>query len=655
VQAGLAAADTLGGCEVWVAQGVYTPTSGTDQTISFQLVSGVDVYGGFAGGEVVRNLRDWENNETVLSGNIGDTSTYGDNSHHVVEGADDATLDGFVIEWAYSCSGEWLDERGGGLRNDGVSPTIVNCVFRDNRACNSGGGMFNLNASPTVDNCEFRRNVAHYDGGAIRNYTSSIIVTDTLFHSNISRDDGGAISNWQSSTTFEGCMFFQNGNDETTIGGNGGAIYDSEGSLTVDDCLFFSNLVLQDGGAVHAVGDISISNSTFFDNRCDSDSNHYQEGGAVRIATDTGGITDSLFQFNQCDYGGGVSASGTVNISQNDFIGNTAPYGGAVYLPYGTPTVADCGLYSNYAQWRGGGIYVESAYSLDTTAPLITSCVFEGNSTDNGGSGVYSEDADTVVSNSVFRDNWTESDGGAVYCFEGSALFESCVFGGNQALENGGVAFATGAVTVTTFVNCDVVGNSALSGGGFYLEQGTLSVDNSIVRGNFPEGFANDGGSVTTSYSNIEGGEFPGIGNNDSDPLFENAPIETTFTTAMGATNSVVVANLVGTIAVDSVIEIEDDGVARIVTVVAGDYVSFTPQLGSSSIAGMRVDHWGPGVTDMALDLHLEAGSLCIDAADGLAASGFDMDGNPRVDDPGTANTGVGPPWADMGAYEYQP
>ncbi len=54
-------------------------------------------------------------------------------------------------------------------------------------------------------------------------------------------------------------------------------------------------------------------------------------------------------------------------------------------------------------------------------------------------------------------------------------------------------------------------------------------------------------------------------------------------------------------------------------------------------------------------DLRLGAGSPCIDAANGPAAPEHDMDGDPRVDDPDSPNTGVGPPWADMGAYELQP
>ena len=57
-------------------------------------------------------------------------------------------------------------------------------------------------------------------------------------------------------------------------------------------------------------------------------------------------------------------------------------------------------------------------------------------------------------------------------------------------------------------------------------------------------------------------------------------------------------------------------------------------------------------------DVHLLPGSPCIDAADGDLAPAADKDGNPRVDDPATVDTGVGAgsgiTWADMGAYEFQ-
>jgi parallel beta-helix repeat protein len=56
-------------------------------------------------------------------------------------------------------------------------------------------------------------------------------------------------------------------------------------------------------------------------------------------------------------------------------------------------------------------------------------------------------------------------------------------------------------------------------------------------------------------------------------------------------------------------------------------------------------------------NFHLTAGSPAIDSADSgvTGEPGTDVDGNPRVDDPGTADTGAGPStYDDRGAYEFQ-
>jgi parallel beta-helix repeat protein len=57
-------------------------------------------------------------------------------------------------------------------------------------------------------------------------------------------------------------------------------------------------------------------------------------------------------------------------------------------------------------------------------------------------------------------------------------------------------------------------------------------------------------------------------------------------------------------------------------------------------------------------DFHLRAGSSAIDSANSGVSGQLrtDADGNRRVDDPATANTGDGPrPYDDRGAYEFQP
>jgi hypothetical protein len=96
------------GSQVWVAAGTYAPASGTDatqQAISFQLKSGVAIYGGFAGGETALSSRNIAANPTILTGIIGfiivpPFRLVSVNSYHVVmANSVDNTgrLDGFTV------------------------------------------------------------------------------------------------------------------------------------------------------------------------------------------------------------------------------------------------------------------------------------------------------------------------------------------------------------------------------------------------------------------------------------------------------------------------------------------------------------------------------------------------------------------------------
>ena len=97
LQDALAAASS--GDELWVAEGNYYPTAGADRAVSFQLTEGVALYGGFDGTEAARDEREPAVHTTTLSGDIGLQMEESDNSHHVVVGANGATLDGFTLAW----------------------------------------------------------------------------------------------------------------------------------------------------------------------------------------------------------------------------------------------------------------------------------------------------------------------------------------------------------------------------------------------------------------------------------------------------------------------------------------------------------------------------------------------------------------------------
>jgi hypothetical protein len=67
---------------IWVAQGTYKP--GTTRLDTFEMVDGVQIYGGFAGTETLFSQRNPALHPTILSGDIGTAGVTTDNSYHVV-------------------------------------------------------------------------------------------------------------------------------------------------------------------------------------------------------------------------------------------------------------------------------------------------------------------------------------------------------------------------------------------------------------------------------------------------------------------------------------------------------------------------------------------------------------------------------------------
>ncbi len=180
----------LSGDEIWVAAGTYKPTTGADRTISFVLVDGVGLYGGFLGFETARDQRDWETNATTLSGDIGAGGDDSDNSYHVVwcESVTGSTvLDGFTISWGNADVYSDNNYHGGGMYTTADSNLeVTNCTFSDNFAA-WGGGMYN-GGSPTVTNCTFSGNSAkNMGGGMANNRRSSSTVTNCTFNGNDAR------------------------------------------------------------------------------------------------------------------------------------------------------------------------------------------------------------------------------------------------------------------------------------------------------------------------------------------------------------------------------------------------------------------------------------------------------------------------------------
>ena len=216
--------------EIRVAQGIYKPNQGSNQTpydrkATFQLINDVVLKGGYAGlGELDPNAREVANYETVLSGDLvgddveiavtrdlSDEASRDDNSYHVVTGSGtDVTtmLDGFTITGG-NTAGSSYDIHGGGMFNKTGSPSITNCTFSLNSTSWDGGGMSNRNSSPILINCTFIGNSARY-GAGMHNYKSSPMVTNCTFTGNKAENGGGMYNEYTSHSILTNCTFSRN-------------------------------------------------------------------------------------------------------------------------------------------------------------------------------------------------------------------------------------------------------------------------------------------------------------------------------------------------------------------------------------------------------------------------------------------------------------
>ncbi|MFN3380465.1 MAG: choice-of-anchor Q domain-containing protein, partial [Runella zeae] len=269
------------GTQIWVAAGTYKPTTGTDRDITFSLKNDVAIYGGFPNtGNPTFDDRNWHTNVTILSGEIG-TSAVEDNSRRIIFNDNinsSAILDGFTIRDAYNTS-TFSGAEGGGLRNQNSSPTILNCIFRNNNIANSGGGVANMSSSsPTYTNCLFIGNYAGYHGGAscsVGGSNPSFI--NCSFFGNTAGVYGGALFNNASgtNTTLKNCIVWGNTSSDNSV------FYKSSGTVTVTYSL------VQDG----YTGTGNINTDPLFVDATNGDFRLQQCSPAINVGEDAANST----------------------------------------------------------------------------------------------------------------------------------------------------------------------------------------------------------------------------------------------------------------------------------------------------------------------------------------------------------------------------
>jgi predicted outer membrane repeat protein len=366
--------------EIWVAQGTYYPTSGSDRTISFALKNNVEIYGGFVGGETARTQRDYENNETIMSGDIGVASDTSDNTYSViaVDGAaatitNSAILDGCTIR---DGNANITGVAGGGIvLADDANPIIRNCKIKNNYAI-FGGGIFCYFSKPILENIIFENNGATNGGGAIFfQLPLSTALTNCQFINNVTNNgSGGAIVatgsvGLPSIISMIDCIFKGNAANFPTPSGvtSGGAVVLSGQDFNAVNCTFEDNHANYSGGALWIGGASSVSLTA-----CEFIDNDTQVlGGAIRLSgSATAIISHSRFEDNSTTLpsfgeGGAISNLGNLTIINSMFFQNQATgYGGAIYnSSIGNLNIYNTNLIANSLRFNSSSPTLDNLHS----------------------------------------------------------------------------------------------------------------------------------------------------------------------------------------------------------------------------------------------------------------------------------------------------
>jgi len=363
------------GTQIWVAEGTYKPTQlfieGDPRSAAFQMVNGVEIYGGFAGTEEYLADRDWVTNVTALSGDIGSEGDSADNSYHVFYhpsglGLDDsAVLDGFTITGGNADGGEYADRFGAGMHNDGSSPNLANCTFLDNSSLDSGGGMWNINnSSPVLTGCTFAGNLAGWGGGMVNYTSSSPTLTSCTFAGNSALEDGGGLWNYDdSSPLLTDCTFSGNS------AGRGGGIYNQSSVPTLVNCTFSGNTAVYGAGMYNESSLPTLANCTFSGNSA-------SQGGGMSNIFSSPTLINCSFQGNSATQGGGMfNGDSSPTLTNCTFSGNSASQGGGMSNFYSWPTLTNCILWSDTSP---------EIYNSSFSSPIVTYSDIQGGYTGDG-------------------------------------------------------------------------------------------------------------------------------------------------------------------------------------------------------------------------------------------------------------------------------
>ncbi len=296
------------GDEVWVASGVYYPSTDTTGLVpgdsrrkTFHLKNSIQLYGGFIGNEAIRPANPLKS-PTVLSGDIGISGDISDNCYHVFTVTNlnqgFTHIEGFYIEKGNNMNASSALQLGAGIYQTKSALVLKKVVIRNNQAV-GGGGMYARNSQSTLIDCYIHHNNSIHHGGGLRDQSSKTQLKDCRFESNISSSGAGGYFSSESQVDISYRMFKDN---QASYGGGGfvlgsNSLSPSTAYSKLHHVTCVTNIASSGGGGVIGGRFVYLSHVTFANNTA------VNSGGGLSIRGHAN-INNITVHNN---YGGGVA------------------------------------------------------------------------------------------------------------------------------------------------------------------------------------------------------------------------------------------------------------------------------------------------------------------------------------------------------------
>ena len=264
-------------------------------------------------------------------------------------------------------------------------------------------------------------------------------------------------------------------------------------------------------------------------------------GGGIYCLDSSPMIVSNIIKNNSLAYGGGITIHNSSPTLLNNVISNnTVTYNcGGVSIVFGSNPYLEGNIISNNTAYAAGGILISDS------SPTLVDNVIIGNSVADISGGVHIQyDSNPVFLNNIICNNSGTYAGGLHIVLGAVPTIQNChIYGNNAGISGGGIRVYEADIDVTgctisdnyasyggginvynaeiEVINCTISDNHANSNGGGICNgvDSNSSIVNCILWNNTPQEIYVVSGSVTATYSDIQGG-WAGTGNIDEDPLF---------------------------------------------------------------------------------------------------------------------------------------